>query len=268
VRLTRTNIDSSNGTLSLEEVHPNCVEVLYIPEDQKIARFKELGFERENYRAKLILISGQDHFVTIYPINTNPENEDFLEQKYNDVVAIIIDDFDLEAPDDVNDVLAILEDFPSRFVKDYDFGLGLQKDYRFIVHAIEELTSCSEIVVSNCLSTGVNKDAPELFNLARKDFEDIRKSINRTTRRAQQAAVSVKRAETHNALAQKLGKEPKQIKLGRHPVTKLLTLASKGEAELDGATQEALLKSVSENKVKIAREKPDKLAKLVSLNWI
>jgi len=49
-----------------------------------------------------------------------------------------------------------------------------------------------------------------------------------------------------------------------HPVTQLLTYECSGQAVLDETTQEALLKSVSENKDKIAREQPDKLAKLSS----
>lgn len=261
-RLMGNRQGPSGGSLSLEEVYPNCVEVFYTPEDEKIDRAKEFGSEPTVYRTKILLISGQDHFITIYPINTIPEYENFLKQKYSNIVAITLEGGIWDAPESVDDVLAILEELPSGFVKDFDFGLGLQKDYRFIVHVVEEISACNEIVIGNCVTTGVDPHEPDIFNIARRDFDDTRKSINRTTRRAQKAAFSVKSAETYNALAQKLGKELKSVQLGSHPVIKLLTRASQGVVEFDGPTQEALLESISDNKKQIAQKKPERLAKL------
>jgi hypothetical protein len=66
-RLINARAGSPGRSLSLEKVHPNCVEVFYIPEDEKIARAKHLGSDLTEYRVKILLISGQDHFITIYP---------------------------------------------------------------------------------------------------------------------------------------------------------------------------------------------------------
>ena len=41
-----------------------------------------------------------------------------------------------------------LEDLPSCFVKDYDYGLGLTSTCRCIIDAVERLTNCTEILIS------------------------------------------------------------------------------------------------------------------------
>ena len=254
--------DNLGGSLSLKDVHPNCVEVFYTPAPEIISRAKQRDSAFTAHPVKILLISGQGNFLTMYPVNSIPENESFLKAKYTTIAAITLADFSGEAPDDAEGVLPILEELPGGFVKDFDFGLGLQKDYRFIIHAVEQLSICSEIVISSSVSTGHNVNAPEIFYIARSDFEDAVRSIKRTTRRSQEAARSVKWADTHNFFADKLGKELIPVKLGRHPIKKLLTRASQGEAELDEPLQEALLQSVSNNTAAIARAKPEKLAKL------
>lgn len=253
----------SGGSLALEEVHPNCVAVFYIPEEEKIARAKQRNSQITEFRARILLISGQDHFLTLYPVITIPEHDDFLKPKYRHVTAITLDGFfHGDVPEDVDGVLEILEELPSGFVKDFDFGLGLQKDYRFIVHAVEEVSACSEIVIADGATTGPDVDSPNIFYIASRDFDGARRSINRTTNKAQQAARAVKSAETYNFFAQKLGKELKSVPLGRHPITKLLTRASQGEVDLDEPAQEELIESISSHKATIARAKPEKLAKL------
>lgn len=262
VRLISPGEAPTGGTLSIEEVHPNCVEVFYLPEAEKIARARRRNKEPRDCRAKILLISGQDHYLTIYPINTIPEHDKFLKKKYKQVTAITLTGFEGPAPDNVDNVLGILEELPSGFVKDYDFGLGLQKDYRFIVDAIEALTGCSEIVLTEERGTGVDADMAEMFYIATRDFNEARRSINRTTSRAQQAARAVKSAETYNLFAQKLGQNLKPVTVGRHPVTKLLTRSALGEVALDESEQEQLLSSLATHKETIARVKPDKLARL------
>ena len=69
-----------------------------------------------------------------------------------------IDDADIASvPESEAQIIAILESLPAAFTKDYDYGLGLAKPYRFIVEAVEELSDCKEIVISRAGETRVEK---------------------------------------------------------------------------------------------------------------
>jgi Domain of unknown function (DUF4263) len=262
VRLSTISSSSPGSILIVEEVHPECVEVFYIPEKEKLSR-SGLDFDKApDYRVKLLLISGQDNFVTLYPVNTLAGHEDFLKPKYEKVMRITLAGFDFTTPDDVDGVLDLLESLPSSFVKDYDYGLGLLKDYRFIVNAVEELSDCAEIVIAKGVSTGIEEGDPAVFNISYRDFEDARKSVNRIASHAQQAARSVKGIQVFNLFASRIGEEEKPIALGRHPLTRLVARATQGDEYLEEAEQEAILNALSKNTKAIAETKPEKLAKL------
>ena len=77
----------------------------------------------------------------------------FLSPYSGSTVPFDIDLIDIESlepvPSTEEDVIRVLEGLPSAFTKDYDYGLGLAKPYRFIVDAVEKLSDCTEIVISN-----------------------------------------------------------------------------------------------------------------------
>ncbi len=122
VRPFNRNASSSEGRLVVEEVHPNCVEVFFVPPDEKLTQSGLDPARADSYRAKLLLVSGQDNFVTIYPTNTLGGSERFLKPKYDQVEAITLVGFGFSTPDDPDDVMDLLEELPAGFVKDYDFG--------------------------------------------------------------------------------------------------------------------------------------------------
>ena len=127
-------------------------------------------------------------------------------------------------PEAEEQIIAILEDLPAAFTKDYNYGLGLAKLYRFIVEAVEEQSDCTEIVISREGGTRVDETAG-IFHIETSDFDTIRKMLNSTTRMGQIARRSVKKAEAYNFFAEILGRPPMALKMGRHRLRKLLTRA-------------------------------------------
>ena len=117
---------------------------------------------------------------------------------------------------DLSQVSDLLEEVPSGFLKDYNYGLGLAQDYRFIIYTLEELSSCTELVISKEVTTGPTKT--EQFNLALQDYDEMRRSIDRNTARARRAAIAVKTTYTYNFVADKLDIKPRKIKLSPHPI--------------------------------------------------
>lgn len=260
-----------DGTLEVEECGPNCVKVYFVPPRTSMGEAGLDPNEAAARRVQLLLLNGQDRFLTIHPIYTFGQRDDFLKQKYDQVERITLEDINVNFPDSderlpatPDDVLQILEDLPSTFVKDYSFGLGLTKPYRFIIEAVEELSDCTEIVISKSSPTGIATEG-EIFNISVADFERVRKALNRITNNGQTAVQSVKDVIAYNTLAEKLGLTEKPVKVGRHPLRKLITAAARGEeSPLAEDEQAAVLSVIAAHTKSLAEAKPESLAKLQS----
>lgn len=144
-------------------------------------------------------INGRCRFLTIYPVSTFGDRSDFLKPKYGQEERITLDDtdiifpgFDGAVPTTSHGVLEVLEELPLAFTKDYAYGLGLAKPYRFIIDAVEELSDRADIVITSDHSTGPDSDGNGLFHISKKDFEHMRVELNKIDRHAQSAARAVK----------------------------------------------------------------------------
>lgn len=257
-----------DGTLEIEEVHPNFVEVYFVPPERSLVEAGLDPKKANNYRTKLLDINGQHNFLTIYPVSTFGNRPDFLKPKYDQIERITLDDTGIisglgwdaiSTPEDVRDVL---ENLPSAFTKDYAFGLGLAKPYRFIIEAVEDLSDCTEIVITGEHATGPGPDDKRIFYLSKADFEQARRAINSIDSLAQSAARAVKEATAHNILAERLGMPKQKPKAGRHPYRKLFTAVAEGKEELSEEDQNAVIGALTNHAADIAEDQPEKLAKL------
>lgn len=259
-----------NGHLVVEEFQPNSVKVYFVPPRDSLLE-AELDPDRANeYRVLLLLINGQKEFLTIYPTNTFGDHPQFLKQKYDQIksitlanTSIIFPNFDNTVPSTPEDVFETLEKLPSAFTKNYSFGLGLAQDYRFIIHAVEELSKCNKMVISRKHKTKISASG-KVFYIAERDFEEARLMLNRLTRNAQTAARSVKESTAYNILAKQLGLPSRNPKSGRSPLRKIFTAKVQGKEPLSENEQSAVLEALTENSKEIAEKHPGKLAKLHS----
>lgn len=257
-----------DGTLEVEEVHPNFVEVYFVPPERGLVEAGLDPAQGNRYRTKLLEINGQHQFLTIYPISTFGDRSDFLKPKYGQIERITLDDTDIisgigwdatSTPEDVRDVL---ENLPSTFTKDYAYGLGLAKPYRFIIDAVESLSDCSEIVITDKHATGPTQDGDGIFYISTQDFEQARVELNKIDRHAQSAVRAVKWTAAHNILAERLGVPKQDPKTGRHPYRKLFTAVAEGKEELSEEDQNAVIGALTSHAADIAEDQPEKLAKL------
>lgn len=264
----RQHDPEQDGTLEVEEVHPNFVQVYFVPPERSLIEAGlDLG-QANSYRTKLLEINGQHKFLTIHPISTFGNKSDFLKPKYGQIERITLGDTDImlgfdgavpSTPDDVRDVL---ENLPSAFTKDYAYGLGLAKPYRFIIDAVRELSDCREIVITGEHATGPDSEDNRIFYLSKADFEQSRRAINSIDSLAQSAARAVKEATAHNILAERLGVPKREPKAGRHPYRNLFTAVAAGKEEFSQEDQNAVIGALTSHATDIAEEQPEKLAKL------
>ena len=266
----RQHDPARDGALAVEEYHPNFVEVYFVPPEHSLLAARFDPTQAKNYRTKLLDINGQHRFLTIHPISTFGDRTDFLKPKYGRIERITLDRTDIVfrggddggVPTTPEGVLELLEELPSAFTKDYAYGLGLAKPYRFIIDAVEELSDCTEIVIASDRATGLDPVNNQFFYIAKKDFEQARRAMNSIDNLSQSAARAVKEVAAYNILAERLGVPPLDPKAGRHPYRKLFTAVAQGKEELSEEDQDGVIGALSNHVASIAEAQPEKLAKL------
>ena len=300
VRFFQPKDERISGELVIEEnASGHGAEVYYVPPPLRLVENGIDPDEPEKYKTKLLEFDTKSGKLTIFPTNTIGPVESFLKPKYKKVRKITladgapvisvhdevgksdkiyarsitfgptqplddnIHDADVaSAPESEEQITEILEDLPAAFTKDYDYGLGLAKPYRFVVEAVEELSDCTEIVISSTCGTGVDA-AAGIFHIETSDFNEIRKMLNSTTRMGEIAGRTVKRAETYNFFAAFLGRPPISLKMGRHRLRRLLTAAVlKDDKNLSEEEQEEVIGIVTRNMRYISERRPERLVRL------
>ena len=288
--------------LEIEQISPACVAVFYIPSEEKLAFSSLNSDDAASHRVKLLEIDRENWQLTMFPINTLAGHRDFLEPKYDQIRRITLmgkravfsttlEDLESSASepflaptfgptqplDDRNvdldrlqsaaltpeQVVAMLEEIPATLTKDYEYGLGFAKPYRFIIDAVEDLTDCSEIMIIEGQETHVD-DNGGVFYLSASDLETARKSLNRITDASLKAAGSVKRATIHNLFARRVQKPEISVALGRSQLRAQFTKLAQGEEEISDEDQESILKALATNAKTISQRNPEKLTRLRS----
>ena len=174
-----------HGKLVIKALPSSCVEVFYEPSREKL-ELSDMDPEKAYmYRVRLLEIDNKNGHLTIMPINTRGGRSGFLKPKYTQikritladgkpVISVSEDDSSssreyfrsltfgstkpinknlaeeeiVDAPASENEIIEILESLPPTFTKNYDYGLGLAKPYRFIIDAVEEHSNCTQIVIA------------------------------------------------------------------------------------------------------------------------
>jgi len=240
--------------IAIEEVFPNCTEVFFIPTQAELEIAGKGTEKPSQHRKSIATFSGQDGVISITPIITLPTHPNYLSQKYDQIESINVDiDFGL-APDTKEEVINCLQFLPSGFVKDVRYGLGLTKDYRFIISAIEDQTDFNQIWIGQ-EKTGwdFNRD---IFNLNVSDFDEMRRNCDRITRRARQAAQVTKTATIYNQLAYHLGNEQRTLPTDNDAISKMLRI------KINDTDKQAAMSLVVEDKSTVKQTDPVTLTKL------
>lgn len=253
------------GHLLIDEVHPGFNQVYFIP-PKELLEYSKLTPDSEGQHKKLILeVNGQNNYLTIYPINTLAGNIRYLDSKYPTLESITLEGFNYGRAESEEDVLNILEDIPSWFVKDYNYGLGLTQDYRFIVTALESF-GIKHLVINEDENTFIDVDN-STFNINYNNFKKICTTINSITYRARKTSSGVKRVSAYNLLAYFLGDEQKypmkSIQDYDDTLSQLIAKSSPVISVKPSAKEQANLVSVvRKNKTEIAKNHTEELVKL------
>ena len=255
---------SSDDVLSIEHDAPNLATVIYEPSADKIEQSQghRISNQNETWKRKLLEIGGPKRFLSIYPLNTLSTHPEFLQPKYKQIESITLEGFDYEIPESLEEVENILEGLPAGFVKDFSYGLGLVKDYRFIIATIEQIPQIKHLVISMENETGVSD---EFYTLSFQDYDSLRKAINRVTAQQQSEGAKDKWILANNSLLTTL--DPKNFPEKSRPyrkdtIFKLISSDPANPMTLSVADQDAAIRIVDQNKREIAQKAPQQLLQL------
>ena len=279
--------------LSLEKVEPGKVDVYFQHPQRADGNEREQdGIEN---RVRLLQIDGVNELLTMFPMKNILYADRPIRPKYDQIRKISFAggrnvysempptdeedepipkllgpylgrtvDVDYEvprpepeetSPTSTDDVLTLLDGLPSFCVKDPQYGLGLRRAYRSVIHAIEELTDAEELHISNTNPTGYSGDSTT-FVVSASDMLALKKLIDRVNSTSRLAANTVNETSTYNQLAVALDLPTRPMRYGRAPLRKALTALGNGEKPLSPAEQLELLQALTQNASSILEREP------------
>lgn len=151
------------------------------------------------------------------------------------------------------------EGLPKGFDAVYAFGLGIMRDYRGLLHEIEDRTACTTI---RFVLSGPEGADGDVFRVALGRFADYRAAVDRNRQRGGVAVRRVNAAERHNAVADLFGLDPVRPVYGRNPVIRAMTEEAATGQVVDADDRAALVDLVSAEARAAADEAPERFGRL------
>ncbi|MGH4014363.1 MAG: Shedu immune nuclease family protein [Pseudonocardiaceae bacterium] len=250
-----SRLEDDNGSLS-REVFDDRVRWTFIPRADRLA--PNLMPPKN---ATLCEYMASTRQLCIYPIVPYADNDKYTEPKYAQIRRIRVDLFELD-PEmyDIADIRELMDQLPGSFVKRWQFGLGLKRQYQPIISTVEDLAVCSELHIST--EVEIAELTETSFRLPFSQFERLCAEIRRIDNRATATAMRFKRTYIHNNIADTFGSPARTFSRGRHPVTKLLSDEISDTPTLTKVEQAALVSATMSQARQIARDNPASLAAL------
>lgn len=201
--------------------------------------------------------------LIVYPLNTLPTPK-FFKQKYPRIRSINIDlpsQYDL--PEDKQAAEAFLRIYlPQGFIHDPAYGLGVMKEMRPMIAAIETLPGVVDLVIRDRVATHVDGTT---FMMNREDYEVMRLAFQRIARNYQADSLADRAILAHNAIPHRLN--PAEFPEKSRPykpgtVFKLLGGAGAKDVALRGRDRRGLMAAVASNAKAIADNDPQEFMQL------
>lgn len=242
-------LDDRLGTI--EQRHDgNELILTRIPRDKFKKSFEVLRFDRDQ------------NLLRIYPKATQ---FGLLQDQFDQVTELQIEspgwNADNHSAEHGRYALLYARGLPKGFSAIYEFGLGINRDYRDLVRGIEKHSQCTVVRFVAPGAEGVDTDGTT-FRISLQRFEAYRAAVDRSRDRGRSAVRRVIDADCHNAIADLFGLEPAEPKYARNPVIRALTEVVSTGHLTDAADRSVLADEITAAAPAIAREAPERLVQL------
>jgi len=201
--------------------------------------------------------------LCLYPVSTLPTSR-FLRPKYNRVRSICVDfdGYEEELTEQADPVGLLLEHLPQGFVKDPAFGLGLIKETRPIITAIEEIPGVEHLYISREVETKVDG---KTYFLNSADYEELRLAFHRIAVRYQGESLQdrtllAQNELLHSVLPEQFARKERPYKPGT--IFKMFGGRSASTAKLRGKDRKGAIDVVTANAKEIESNDPKEFLQL------
>lgn len=211
-----------------------------------------------------LILNVKPDMLSIYPINVRPDKMDYLFPKYGALERIMLPrrvNFEYDLPESPEDVAELLELLPEGFAKQWQFGLGLHWEYRFICEAIAQIPDVTTLIVHGGSGTHDAKIDPPIFTMGLGRYHGLRKEINRAASRHQRAARAEKELLSYQWLlhtADKLAFPRKRKRLSPDSIADMTNISGE-ETKLSKRDRRSIVKLLNENVNEAAKDDPQAL---------
>ena len=235
-------------------------DVYVTPSDERI---KEGGLDPETANISPIRMYQLDlpnKRVRLFPTYTRPELDGTFTPKHKKIKAISFDwDYDfVNSNPNAYDADSVLDLQPEGLTRDPNYGLGVKKEYRFILDAVAEHTEKEIFYI------GDSEPLADEFRVLRNTFDGIVLEIDRIDRRAQAAENEVKSTTAFNAVAVDAGVSQRPFRLGRNEIRQLIQNYAADPDFRDPNAQVELVSELRKAARTISVRSPEATDKLVS----
>lgn len=218
--------EDDQGTLSIETPEPGVVDVYFTP---SAMRLRAAGKSGDEATKVLLRFDAKKETTTLFPINTMPTSATFLEPKHEPIISIelaeknsldcIVDDSDdtehYLLPHTIEDVqLYLAECMPVGFTKDPNFGLGLDRNLSFIIHALARVDGIKHLRLTDAKTLEVSRSEDgKTFEMGFRLFDELRRGANRFDEKARASGHRKKKQLAYSNLLHRLDGKAFPLKL-------------------------------------------------------
>lgn len=197
--------------------------------------------------------------IALYPVRTFP-NANFLKPRHAPFKEFVFEGWTRPLPETIREVMIELRELPAGFISDPSYGLGLDKEFEPILHAIRRVPGVRSLVLRGDGETALDGDR---FCMTYDDFDDVRRAMHRVTLRYRAEARADRTILAHNEILTAWAPE-RFAEAKRHyaPGTVFKLLARRADASpLSRDDSRALVKTLSQAAPQLAKD-PDQLVAL------
>lgn len=239
------------------------IEVKIQAPDGLVRGVGETFFEGERPNPRLVmLLNYVDQEITIYP-QLIGFSERLYRPKYRRLREIVIDyELNDDPPTSHYDVVDLMTEFPSGFLRDPNFGLGVMKEMRPLIESVESVDGLTRLVIGQFEQTRIERNT---FYLDAGEYRLLQQGVSRTTRTYQEESLVDRRLMAFNATLHRA--DPEKYALKERPykagtVFKLLGGTQASAVMLRGQDRVGVLQAIANNAAAIAERDPKEFVQL------